>query len=273
VGSNITSQIVEIFQQNEKDRGRSGVGAALLEKLQPLAERIGEVIANRELDPLALVNLVGEGKIVNKRRFVKTEQLEELIDSQRKIFGSHEKTPMDEFLADFQSPKLIMQAIKENLKTLEGKDKAVFASMLSDDVLLSAGIKKKEILPLRAQAHDLMCDFVKSSTVELAKKTPEELKAKGLSEKQIESVNNLNELIVSGNDKDAKSSICRGDEVVGAVRNAKLHEQVMDGKGNAPWTHVIKKKTPVVVEKSPDISAAERVVTGRENNVTVAGIV
>lgn len=271
--SGITEKVIGIFQQNEIDRGRSGIGPALMEKFNPLAERMAEVIANRELDPLALVSLVGDGKVVNKRRFIKMEQLEELIDAQRKIFGSHEKTPLDELLADFQKPKMIMAAIVETLQTLKGSEKAIFASLFSDDVLLHAGIKKKEIPALRTEGHSGMVEFAKSYTIELAKKTPEELKAKGLSEKQIESIKNLNELIVAGNDKEIKSTIGRGSEVIGALRNAMLQEQIesnVDGK--TYWTKIIKQKPQFVAEKPQDTSLAETVKAGRENNVPVGGI-
>ncbi len=272
-GADITSQIVEIFQQNEIDRKRPPIGEALMERFNPLAERIAEVVSNRELDVLSLVNLVGEGKIVNKRRFINTDQVEELIDSQRKVFGSHEKTPVDEFLADFQNPKMIMQAIKENLKNLDGNEKAVFASMFSDDVLLSAGVKKKDILPLRTRGHDFMCDFVKSSAAELAKKKPEELKAGGLSEKQIEAIGSFNELMASGDDKAVKSAICSPDNnVVRAVRNAKLEEQIAGGAGRKSWTQMIKPKPNVASEKPIEVSRVESVKAGRENGSPLVGV-
>jgi hypothetical protein len=222
------------------------------------------------------VNLVGDGKVVNKRRFISAEQVEELIDSQRKVFGSHDnKTPVDEFLADFQNPKMIMQAIKENLKTLEGNEKAVFASMLPDDVLLGSGVKKKEIKELRGRGQDFMCDFVKSSAVELAQKKPEELKAGGLSEKQIEAVNNLNELMASGDDKAVKSAICsQGNYVVNAVRNAKLAEQIaLGGKdGKMLWSTKVQPKPNSVVEKPAEVSMVEAVKAGRENGAPLVGM-
>lgn len=273
-GSNITDQIVEIFQQNEKDRGRSGVGPALMEKLEPLAERIGEVVASGELDPLALVSFVGDGKVVNKRRFIKTEQLEELIDNQRKLFGSHEKTPLDEMLADFQSPKMIMAAIVEALQTLKGRDKAIFASFFSDEVLLHAGVKKKEIPALRIEGNDGFLEVVKTKTMEFAKNPPEELKKLGRSETEIEGIMSLNALIVAGNEKEVKSVIGRGDGVVAAVRNAMLQKQVESKEdGKTYWTKIIKQKPPVIaVEKQPDMSAVERVATGREGGASLGGV-
>lgn len=265
-GSDISQQVVEIFQQNEIDRRGVGFGPALAEKLNPLAQRIAEVISNGELDPMVLINLVGDRKVVDKNRnFVNVAHLEKLIDEQRNVFSPHEKTPLDEFLADFKDPKRAMAAIKENLKTLEGDAKAVFASMFSDEVLISAGIRKKDILPLRERGHDYMCEFIKSTTVELAKKTQEELKELGLAEKQIESIRTLNELILDGKEKEVKAAL--SGDAISAVRTAGLNNADKDywknsiSKGN----HVSDDKAPVVKHES----AVARVKNGRANEATV----
>lgn len=264
--SDITEDVIAIFNQNEIDRGRSGIGAAMLEKLRPLAERIGEVVAHGELDPLSLVNFVGEGKVVNRRRFVKEEQLEKIIDEQRAVFGSHEKTPLDEFLADFQNPTMILQAVKDNLHSLEGREKAVFASLFSDDVLLASGIAKKEIAQLRKDGHDQMFEFIKSSALELAKKDPEELKSYGLSDKQIEAVAALNELLISGNEKEVKSTVDRGGEAISAIRMARLEEQAKGGGPDAKkyWTDKIRQKVQIPTpDKTADMSAVEKLSAAR----------
>ncbi len=264
-GSDITGQIIEIFQQNERDRKRPPLGDVFMEKFTPIAERIGEVISKRELDAIALVNLVGEGKIVNKRNFVEMKHLEEIIDTQRSVLSSHQKTPLDEFLSDFQNPKMVIQIVKSNLKALDGDSKALFASMFSDEVLKGAGVSKKELLPLRARGHDFMCEFIKSTTVELAKKTDEELKSKGLSDKQIDAIKNLNELIVSGDDKGVKSAIGSGGEIVSAVRNAGLNEQLSNGSDMFWREKITPKKLPAAAEKPKASTTTERVAASREN--------
>ncbi|MEQ1790561.1 MAG: hypothetical protein ABL857_08965, partial [Rickettsiales bacterium] len=206
-GSNISSYIVDIFQQNEIDRGRSKIGESLLNKFQPLAETIGKEISERKLDVLALVNLVGEGKVLNKRRFIDEEHLENLIDIQKKTFGARETTPLDDMLADYQKPDAILKAVKENLKNLKGDEKALFASLFSDDVLERSGIDKKERMPLRERGYELTRNFVINKAMELSEKSPEELTKMGLSSTQIEGINNLNELLLQGKEKAAKELI------------------------------------------------------------------
>ncbi len=266
-GTDLTNHIIEIFQQNERDRGRPAIGPALMDKFSPLAKKIAEVISTRELDASALVNLVGDGKVVNKRRFIKTEHLEELIKKEEKVLGSRDKTPLDDLLSNFQDPKAVMGAIKETLKTLEGDSKAMFASLFSDDVLLNADLKKKEISALRVQGQDSYVDFIKSRVTDLATKAPEELKAKGLSEKEIEEIRQLNEYINNKDEKAAKSAIISTDNgVVSAVRTAGLYDQVNGDK--MYWTKVIpSKKTQVLTEKP--VTMTEAVKSGRENGTSL----
>lgn len=258
--SNISKQVIEIFQQNEMDRGRPPFGPVLLEKMEPLAKRIAEVVAKNEVEPLALVNLVGEGKVSSHRHFVSQEKLEEIIDEQRRIFGTHERTSLDDFLADFQSPKVVLSAVTENLKNLQGNQKALFATLFSDDVLLAAGIKKEEILPLRSQGHDFMFGFVVERTKELAQKTKEELANEGLSKKQIESIFSLNGLIEAGNERKVHDAINGGDLAMAAVRNATITEQLKGGDAKALWVErvaKVSKKEPAEIAKDREEEQGE----------------
>lgn len=283
-GENIGAYVSEIFRQNEKDRGRSDIGPALMEKLQPLADRIGEVISKRELDAMSLVSFVGDGKVLNKRHFVKSDKLEDIIDEQRKNFGSHEKTPLDEFLADFQNPQLIMSAVSSTLNELKGNDKAVFASMFSDDVLLKAGLSKKEIAPLRKDGHSHVFEFVKNTAMELGEKSPEELKDVGLSDRQIEAVHSLKEAFEAGDKKEAKSMLEKGGDITSAVRDYALREQVASGmSGGRYWTEKIHKKPEINPEelkkKARDIpdgmeelSNAQRLADSRADGAALGGL-
>lgn len=239
-GASLTKNIIDIIQQNEKERGRSAIGKVLLEKLEPLAERIGEVIARGEIEPLALIDLVGGGKIVKNRVFVSEDKLEEILDVERKTFGTHQKTSYEEFLADFQNPDKIMKIISDNLKTLTGDEKALFATLLSEDVLLRAGVSKKDIQPLREQGHDFTYDFMIKQTQELAQHKPEELKEKySISEQEIKGIMNLNKLIEAGKQEEVKSEIDSGKFTKSVIATS-LQEMATIGK---TWAEKVGKPT------------------------------
>lgn len=276
-GTDISQQIIEIFQQNEVDRGRVAVGPALMDQFSPLAQRIGEVVSNRELDPISLLDFVGKGNVIKKdtngnRRFVTTEQLESVIEEERKKFGNREKTPMEELLANFTNPKIVMQAIKDNLKTLEGDDKAIFAAFFSDEVLLKSGVKKKELPEIRTRNCDITCEFIKSVAAEMAQKSPEELKAKNISEKEIEAVKEFNELVNSGDKKTIDSAIrSTGEDGTNQIKKAVLSYGLNDKNPNF-WREAIGKTKKQHAKEKPTTSMTETVKTGRENG-TPLGLV
>lgn len=256
-GSDITSYVVDIFQQNEVDRGRSKIGNNLLKKFEPLAQSISEEISSGQLDALALINLVGEGKIVNKRRFVGEGQLESLLDEQKKRFGSKENTPLDDLLANFQSPDMIMKAVKDNLKNLEGDEKALFASLLSDDVLIRSNVDKKEIPLLRERGFELSRNFIINTAHELGKKSSEELLKANFSEEQIEGIRSINELMEQGQEKEVKAAASVDGNAASAVRYHILGNLGKDDK--KLWVDAVKtaRNKPKIEKRKPMIEAVE----------------
>jgi len=262
-GSNIKEQIIEIFQRNEHDRKRQPMSGGLLEQFNPIAERIAEVISNHELDAIALVSLVGDKKVVSvERHLVTIGKLEQLIDNQRAVFSNH----YDDVFSDLANPKAAMKAFEENLANLKGDEKALYTSMFSEKMLKKSKLSKKEIVENWKRGHELFCDFAKSYTAELAKKTDEELKEQGLSSKQIESVKKLNELIVAGDEKGVKSAIGGDESVLSAVRTASMNEQLKTGK--KPWAETVRRQDKII-EKPKSSSAAERIVTESQSQAAL----
>ena len=250
-GSSITKQIVEIFQANEKDRGRAHIGAALIAKFEPLAKRIGKVISDGELSPLALVNLVGNGEVMNHRRFVSEEDLEQVINKQRSIFAGHDKTSFEDFLADFTKPEAIVAALKDNFKELKGGELAMVAALLPDDVLRSMDIKADEAKSLQRAGHGLMYEFVKKEIVRIGQQSEEELDKAGLSKEQISALKEASEKIEKGDKKDIRKIIegTAGDKnniVVSAVRKVDFEDQISgQEKPVGFWTARIKMQPAV----------------------------
>lgn len=263
-GTDLSDQIVEIFQQNEVDRGRHSIGPALMDKFAPLAKEISDAISNRELDAISLVNLVGGGKIINNRKFITEEQLDGLLETERKTFGPREKATLEELLTNYQDPKRVMQAIKDNLKTLEGDEKAVFAALFSDDVLLKSGVKRKELHELRTRGHDVFCEFIKAKAVEISGKSPEELKAHNISEPEIQAVREFNELVSSGDKKAITSAIrSTGEDGTNQIKKAVLNYGLSDT--NFSWSAAIKSAKKDIPKKEPATSMVEAVNKSKQN--------
>lgn len=258
---NLKEFIIELFQQHERDREpnrnfhdkKSGkaidpLKGSMLNQLTPLAEIVADHLADGTLSPDALYKLVGENKVIKHtpsgaRVFVKEDELRKIIEKElAPVLGTRETIKMEEFMAKFANPSMIEDTLKKNLQNMHGLEKSLFASLFPDDILLQAGMKKKEILEIRKQSHDFSHDFVAATATYLAKKSPAELKEMGLTEKESDAIAALKGSVDSG-DVDAIKAAVKGREreTLDAVRSAGLLEQMKSGdKGSTFWADRVK---------------------------------
>lgn len=242
--------VLEIFQQNERDHGRPLIGNKLMAGFEPALRQITKAIASGELDPMALFNLVGDGKVIihyksGKRGFANAKQVEELIKAQQRSYSPHDLTSAEEFLADLSNPEKMLSLIKQNLGSMNGNDKALFAALFPDEVLGRAGMSKSEISEAHKQAHDLMYGFVAAIIADLANKNPEYLKnIAHCSDENIEFLRNFAQQIESEGIAPVKQIVDGKDKsVIDLIRTAVLYEQMETGKN--PWTEKIKSSKSV----------------------------
>ncbi len=260
-GTNITKQIIDIFQANEKDRGRAHIGPVLVAKFEPLAKRIAKVISDGELSPLALVNLVGDGQVMNHRRFVSEEELEQIIDRQRSVFAGRDKTSFEDMLADFKAPEQIVAVLKDNFKELKGRERAMVAALLPYDVLINMGFKPEEAKAEQRMGHDQLYEFAKKEILIIAQEPEEKLEKLELSKEQISALKEASEKIEKGEEKDIRKIIegskdDKNNIVVSTIRKVILEEQIAgQEKPKNFWTAKIAAKPPV---KKPAEIIAER---------------
>lgn len=241
--------IIDIFQQHERDRMHIGettkgdaprpLGPALIERMMPSIDLVAEYVADGRLDPYALVNLVGENKLVihhkdGSRTFAKPNEVQKTLDELLAVLSSRETVKPAEFFADFADPALIQDTLKKNLANMKGMEKAFFISLFPDDILMQAGMKKRDIVEHRKAAHGKMYDIVAAAVLDIAKKDPAHLKKLGLSEQEISTVSEVAQAIGDGDTKALQRAVDGRDKTIAnVVRKAGLHEQVSnmdDGK-------------------------------------------
>ncbi|MDX2113686.1 MAG: hypothetical protein SFW63_08160 [Alphaproteobacteria bacterium] len=267
-GSDVSAdRVIEIFQQNERDHGRPVIGRKLLPQLEPLAQQIADVISDGRLNPLALIRLVGDNKVVihgrdGSRRFAKPQQVEALIDEQLKTLSSRELMSAEEFFANFADPKLVEVTLKKNLSELKGLDKALFASLFPDDILERAGIKRHEREELRSKFHREMYAVVAAAVLDYAKKDPEQLKKAGLSDEEVATLQQAAEQIEANGLNAAKQIVDGKDKsVISAVRTAVLGDQMATGENR--WTERVSAGRNLAKQLTPSGSNAQREITRR----------
>lgn len=149
---------------------------------------------------------------------------------------------MEEFMAKFANPAQVQQTLKDNLDSMQGVERALFASMFPDDILLQVGMKKKDILEVRKKSHEFSTDFVAANVVHLSKKSPADLKKMGVADNEIDTINSMAERIEKGDVESLKLAITgHNKELIDAVRTAGLLEQIGDHtEGKKFWAERVK---------------------------------
>lgn len=258
---NLKEYIVEVFQQHERDRepgrnfydkktGRAidPLKGSMLTQLMPAVEIIAGHIADGTLSGDALYKLVGEHKVIQHspsgaRVFVKEDALRKVIDTELvPVLGTREVMKIEEFTAKFADPALIQDTLRKNLESMKGREKALFASLFPDDILVQAGMKKQDILAARKEAHAHACDFLAATALHLSQKSEEALKAMGVTEHEAGAIHSLAQKVQDGDMKALKLAVDGRDKTaVDAVRTAGLLEQVQQGGVRAGyWTERVK---------------------------------
>ncbi|NBX02708.1 MAG: hypothetical protein EBR02_01310 [Alphaproteobacteria bacterium] len=251
-GKSLAEYVVDIVQQNEKNRGRSEIAGVNLERLQESSQLIAEALAKGVIDADSLVVLVGEHKIVKRGKNGETsiadeDELKDCIEKMSAKTGHAIDLTADEFFKAFTNKEAIQQNIKKDIESLQGVEKSCFMALLPDEVLKQAGIKEEEIRAARVQARDHMYGIVEkymqglSSVVE--ESSPEELRNLGLTKK---SVAHLEKLLsaMDGDEKDhALQSVVEGHhkEILSLIATVMLNEQKENPDAfKREWTEFVK---------------------------------
>lgn len=240
--------VLEVFQQLERDRGRAEMGGPLLEQLMPSVDLIAEYIADGRLDAYALVNLAGGNKIIQHRSsgariFANNEQVQKEIDALTATLSTKEEVTEAELLANHTDPASIMRVIKRNLDSMQGKEKAVFASFFPVEILVKSNIKKQDAIELHKQGHALLYEAVAGATLaiahQLATEDPEGVKKMlGISDEQIKEISALAAKLEQGDWKAVETAVDGHDK--GAMVAARTAGLELDSKGKSPWVEWVK---------------------------------
>lgn len=281
--------ILEIFQEHERDRtgtyvrerdvGASAkkqklidpMGPSLIAQLKPAIDTIAEYIADGRLDAYALVNLVGDNKVVchkpnGARVFAKNTEMSAILDSLVSVMNTKENVKSEEFFSDFADPALIQGVLKRNLAEMKGKEKAYFAALFPDDILQRAGMNKNEIVATRKQAHEFMNEAVVATVRALAGKDAEYVKQLGLSENDMSAIGDLAKKVEEG---DMQALLVategRNKEVIAAIRRAGLNAQA-NKIDQGFWTKRIAESESIRTEVQGKIHEAKERSSDRDGH-------
>jgi len=207
----IKNRVKEIFQQHEYNIKRGEItGAGNLKALDDVSQVIAEALADGTIDAYALVNLVGDGKVVAVEKGKKTIHVavaESQIASLRDKLGACFAPDPQEFYAHFDSPDVMKESLKKHLDEMQGVERACFVSLFSDGVLKAAGMKQEEIIASRKQAHSHMYKLVAANIRELAEKSQDKLTKLQIKEEDVDALIHLADEMAMGNKKAIKDLV------------------------------------------------------------------
>jgi hypothetical protein len=140
-----------------------------------------------DMSPLALVRLVGEGKIITNhgRSIASPSEVKGLIKHDAPKQSTYVHADPREY---YKQATFTHDDLKAALGHLEGEEKRIFASMIPDSVLEDAGMKPEAIKQMRAATAKNYEQMLGEALVGLHAQSPEALAKAGLAQKEIKNI-------------------------------------------------------------------------------------
>ena len=218
--------IVKMMIQHQKDMAdilpdHTELRAALKEDMSAAAAPLAEAIKNGDMSALALVRLIGEGKIIkNKGRAICTaDEVAGLIQTDKPKAHKYTRVDAKEFYANASFTK---KEMSEALKSLEGEEKQVFAAMFPDSILEEAGMKKDEITSMRTAMMERYEHHLAEAVTGVAAKSDEQLKQEGLAGHEIKQIRKAADALANQGEqaiKELKSGLNNANGIERAMMN------------------------------------------------------
>jgi hypothetical protein len=189
-GVEIKKYIKDIFNQHQRDMGQPEIGKRNMERLDYACEEIARAIQAGKLHPKALVNLVGERKIVKALDKSNPDHIEisSRSDIDKALLEQTRRMPAkfsidtDDFFA--QSP-LTEDDVKSLLGTLKDKERDFFITLMPTEIVRKAGLSEKEDNEARQRIHQDFGKMLRTALLDIAASDDKELKDAGFSRDDI----------------------------------------------------------------------------------------
>lgn len=157
---------------------------ALTDDLMAASKKIAAAIRKGEISTLSLVRLVGEGHIIKKNGRA-IAPIAEVKDAIAHMSG-RQATYVHVDPADYYKDAAFSHdQLKTALKSLEGEEKRIFASMFPNEVLEEAGMSACDIKAMREAIAKNYDTLVAEAILGLNEKTDAQLKEMGLANNEV----------------------------------------------------------------------------------------
>lgn len=191
-GCTLEEYIMDIFEQHQKDCGRSEIPRRMKGRMSDAIKQIAEAISdpNRQMHAEALIQIVDKKHGIgsyHKNEMSEVLHGEDLNEYLAKLQQKPNMSRRRKSTAEKQYKH--MQATPEQFKQSWGNltqdEKFLWSTFLSDEILADLGVEKQERLQLRHQNNEFWLETMEEILKEMSQLKPSELKNVGLNDSQI----------------------------------------------------------------------------------------
>jgi hypothetical protein len=186
----IRKYIKDIFNHHQRDMGQPEIGKRNLERLEYACDEIARAIQDGRMHPKALVNLIGERRIIkpidkgnpDHIELASRSDIDKAISEQLRRMPAKFTIDPDEYFA--QSP-LTEDDVKSLLGTLKDKERDFFITLLPTEIVRKAGLSEKEDNEARQRIHGEFSKMLRTTLLDIAASSDKELKDAGFNREDI----------------------------------------------------------------------------------------
>ena len=191
-------KLIEIFKERYRESGWKAMPERVQEKLEEVTEQMVRPMLMGELSPLAVINLAGEGRILqNGGRSVASEsEVKAALEEQMNKLSMQRMMSLDDFQSETE---LRVSDIAGAWKTLGPEENAFLSIVVPDVVLLKAGMTKEQIAEFHAKGDKTFTTMAEGIIGVMAKEPAEKLRDK-FSKAEIAQLRELDEALTRIND-------------------------------------------------------------------------
>lgn len=189
-GLSFDAYIRKILDTHQENMGQPHIGKRFDEKMDYACKEIARAITEGRMHPMALVNLVGERKVVKEmgKHIASREEVTQALDEQIKLMPAKFAVDAEEYITE---AAVTEKDIKHAVDTLPEKDRAFFVSLLPEEVAKKVGVKDEEIKVAHDMARDGFAEHLAQAALDLATLSDEKLKEAKLSEAEIKLIREI----------------------------------------------------------------------------------
>lgn len=221
--------VLEVFRQHQEDVGGVPLNDRFrfLPELEEACQQIADEINDNLLDPMALVSLVGNRKVLDENlRVASPEKIAEEMKTIWRVIEKSQDVDVQEFISE--TAFATKEDFKEILGSLPAEEKPFFASLFPEKVLKEmGGLKEQEIDALKDKGASDFASHMTTAIETLGTLGEKELQRYGLTAKEGKLMRELSDAIDELGAEEVVESL-QGQarqEVNEAVRNARGYWQ------------------------------------------------